>query len=539
MRTYVKAAPDMRRLLDDSRAYGDRTFLVFEDERISFQAHWRAAHAFGTALVQRYGVRKGDRIAIALRNFPEWSACAWGALAVGAVLVPLNAWETGPNLAAMLRDCGAIVAVVDEERLQRLRNEKHSARIVRARCAGEGDSLETLIGHPGEWDTLPAAPSPDRALTPDDPATIFYTSGTTGQAKGALGTHRNIATNIVNTGFRAARAALRRTGQLPAPSCDPRVQLLPLPFFHVTGFHSTLAPALANGVTVVLMYKWNVEKALQLIELERINALGLVPALATQLVDAIGAGAQTNLCSVDTVGYGGSAASSSLASAVRQHFPSAWPGQGYGATETSSLVAVNSHEDMLAQPDSVGPATPCTDIRVVGESGRDVVTGDVGELWVRGPQVVTGYWNNPEATAAAFPNGWYRTGDVVAVAPDGFIRVKDRIKDMVIRGGENIYCAEIEGVLENHPSVLECAVFGLPDSMMGEIVAAVVRVRPGKNAAIKQLAGHCAGMLSAFKVPEVFDLVDEPLPRNAAGKVMKREVREALLGRRDASSARS
>jgi long-chain acyl-CoA synthetase len=522
-------------LLDESRRFGARDFLVFQDERLSFEAHWRAANAFGRTLIEQYGIAKGDRVAVAMRNFPEWSICAWGALTVGAVLVPLNGWEPGPSLARMLRDSGASVAVVDSERLERLAPEMEpgDARIILARgpdaVPDDVRLLSDLIGPPETYGNLPDAAAPDPQLEPDDLATIFYTSGTTGQAKGAFGTHRNVATNLVNTGFRAARAAVRRGDSWPVPAGAnvDRRQLLPLPFFHVTGFHSTLVPALANGVTLVLMYRWDADAALELIERQRINVLTLVPAQAWQLVDAAGAGRDVSC--VDTVGYGGAAAAPELAVRVRETFPNAYPGQGYGATETSSLTAANSHEDMMARPGSVGVAVPCSRVRVVLGDGQDAAPGQPGELWVYGPNVVLGYWNAPEATAAAFVDGWYRTGDIVRMDPEGFITILDRAKDMLIRGGENIYCVEIEDALASHPAVAEAAVIGVPDRVMGELVGAVVRLRPGQLADPDMLKAHVMARLAAFKAPVLLRLREAPFPRNAAGKVLKRELRQELL----------
>jgi long-chain acyl-CoA synthetase len=524
VRSYVRMPATLRTVFDASRDFGDRDLLVFENERLSFEAHWRAASAFGRALTERFGVVKGDRVAVAMRNYPEWSVCAWGALAVGAVLVPLNAWEPGATLALLLEDCGAKVAVVDGERLERLRGSAASLVVVRADAPAGTTAFNSLI-------TDDDTPLPDPGLAPDDLATIFYTSGTTGRPKGAAGTHRNILTNYVNTGFRAARAAVRRGGPVPgALSTAPRRLLLPMPFFHVTGFHSTLMPALANGATIHLMYKWDVTRALDIIADEAINGLNLVPALAWQLSDAIAAGTH-DTSSIDMVGYGGAAAAPELAQRMCDAFPNAWPGQGYGATETSSLVAANSHEDMMVRPGSVGTAVPCCDVRIVDAAGADAPQGAPGELWVRGPNIVAGYWNLPEATAECFADGWYRTGDVARIDAEGFLTILDRVKDMLIRGGENIYCVEIEDCLASHPDVIEAAVFGVPERVLGEVVGAAIWLRAGATADGAALAEHVRARLAAHKVPVVVDFHEGPLPRNAAGKLLKREMRAMILNR--------
>ena len=536
VRSYVRMPADLRAVFDASRTYGERDLLVFEGERLTFEAHWRAANAFGRALAGCFGVARGDRVAIAMRNYPEWSICAWGALAIGAVLVPLNAWESGDTLALLLEDCGAKVAVVDGERLAQLRSAGSIATslvVARAEAPAGMMALETLIGAAADYAALPDTPLPDPGVTPDDLATIFYTSGTTGRPKGAAGTHRNILTNYVNTGFRAARAAARRGAAIPAgPSTAPRRLLLPMPFFHVTGFHSTLMPALANGATIHCMYKWDVARALDIIARERINGLNLVPTLAWQLSDALATG-EHDMSSVDLVGYGGAAAAPELAQRMRDAFPNGVPGQGYGATETSSLVAANSHEDMMARPGSVGTAVPCCDVRIVDAGGEDAPPGAPGELWVRGPNIVTGYWNMPEATAESFAAGWYRTGDIARIDEDGFIFILDRVKDMLIRGGENIYCVEIEECLASHPAVHEVAVFGVPERVLGEVVGAAIRLRDGASADGDTLAAYVRARLAAHKVPVVIDFHEDPLPRNAAGKLLKRDLRTMSLARTD------
>jgi long-chain acyl-CoA synthetase len=430
----------------------------------------------------------------------------------------------------MLADSGARLVFADAERVERL--DPHRADlppIMDVRAGAGPHSLEAILGSPADYRTLDPPPPPDPGLAPDDDATIFYTSGTTGSAKGAVGSHRNIATNLVNVSFRAARAAVRRgEAAPPAVSGARRIQLLPLPLFHVTGFHSALVPALANGATLVLMRRWDVERALDLIEAEAVNALTLVPSQAIQLADASSL-ARRDLSSVDAVGYGGAAAPPWLAGRVRALFPRAHPGQGYGATETSSLVAANSAEDMLARPDSVGVAAPCCDVRIMREDGREAAPGEPGELWVSGPNVVRSYWRLPEATAEAFVDGWYRTGDIATVDAQGFISLLDRAKDMLIRGGENIYCAEIEAALAAHPAVAEAAVIGVPDAVLGEVVGAVLRLRAGQTATADGIAAEATSGLAAHKRPVVVRIREAPFPRNAAGKVLKRDLKPDLL----------
>ena len=234
--------------------------------------------------------------------------------------------------------------------------------------------------------------------------------------------------------------------------------------------------------------------------------------------------------SVTSIGYGGAPAPPELVKRIREHFPGGSASNGYGLTETSSVSTMNAGEDYFRKPDSVGPPVPVVEVKVVDEAGQELATGEVGELWIKGPNIVKGYWNNPEATAATFTEGWLHSGDVARLDEDGFVYIVDRAKDMLIRGGENVYCAEVEGVLFEHPAVIEAAVIGIPHAVLGEEVGAVVQLRPGASVTDDDLRAHVAERLAAFKVPVRFWFRDEPLPRNPAGKVLKRELRDELVG---------
>jgi long-chain acyl-CoA synthetase len=538
VRVYRKAHRDLRAIFEASRAWGDRAFVVFEDERLSYHDHYRAASALAWRLADDYGVRKGDRVAIAMRNFPEWPIAFWAATSIGAIAVPLNAWGTGDDLAYGLRDSGARVAIVDNERLARLKSQPagdHFATLIAVRtppdARGETITLEELIGPPSAYGSLPDRAPPDRNIQPDDDATILYTSGTTGRPKGALGTHRNIMCNLVNITFTGARAAIRRGDPLPAPPAEQKSILLPVPFFHVTGCHSIMIPALANGAKIVLMYRWNAEAALELIERERINGMSGVPSMTWQLLESPDFDTR-DVSSLEGLSYGGAAAAPELARKIAALFPGKFAGQGYGATETSSVSTSNGAEDYLARPNSVGPAVPGCDLRVVDDAGKVLPVGAIGELEIYGANVVKGYWNNPQATAAAFRDGWYRTGDIGRMDRDGFVYLLDRAKDMLIRGGENIYCVEIEDALLAHPDILEAAVVGIPDRVLGELVGAVVQVKRGARLTPEAVIDHLRPRLAAFKLPVHVEVRAEELPRTASGKVVKTQLRQELAAQR-------
>jgi len=539
VRAYKTARGGLREIFELGRSWGEREYIVYEGERLTYDAHFKAAGALGWVLAERYGVRKGDRVVIAMRNLPEWSIAFWAGVSIGAVVAPLNAWGLGPELLYGIKDSGAKVAIVDGERLERLAPHAADldlAGLIATRAPNGAPAgavmLDALIGEPDDYAALPDEPPPDPGAQPDDDATILYTSGTTGRPKGALGTHRNIMSNLVSLQFSALRALVRRGEPLPGADPDPpqRVNLLPVPLFHVTGCHSMMIPSVASGAKLILMHRWNPERFLELIETERVNGTTGVPAMVWQVLESPDFPIR-DLTSLDSYGYGGAAAAPELTRRFAQAFPHMQPGQGYGATETSSVSTSNSAEDYLTRTDSVGIAVPAVDLKVVDADGLTLPTGEVGELWIRGPNVVKGYWNNPEATAKSFTDGWYHTGDIVRMDAEGFVFLLDRAKDMLIRGGENIYCVEIEDVLITHPAVIDAAVIGLPHRIWGEEVGAVVQLKAGRDASEAELIAHASRMLPPYKVPVRIDRRREEFPRNASGKTLKPMLREELLSK--------
>jgi long-chain acyl-CoA synthetase len=524
-RVWKNAPASLRAIFQTSGGHGDLPFLVYEDERLSFAGHYRRAAALAQALASRFGIGKGDRVAIAMRNYPEWSLAFWAAASIGAIVVPLNAWMTGAELDYCLADCGARLLVADVERAERLLPHLAGLPLEAVLVARAGRSLPATLTRLEDAVGDETAPLPDATIDPEDDATIFYTSGTTGKPKGALGTHRNICTNLASLAFARARTLLRRGEALTAPGSAPKSAiLLSVPFFHATGCHSVLCASLYAGNKIVLMYRWEPERAMQLIERERINSFGNVPSMAWQVLEHPAFG-RYDLSSVDSIGYGGAPAAPELVARIKEKFPKAMPGNGYGLTETSSVTSQNSAEDYQRRPDSAGLVVPVCDVRVVDVAGRDVPAGDVGELWIKGPNVVKGYWNRPEATAAAFTAGWLHSGDLVRIDDEGFLYILDRVKDMLIRGGENVYCVEVEDALYSHPGVMDAAVIGIPHRVLGEEVGAVVQVTPGARPGEDELKRHVASRLAAFKVPVRIVIRQDPLPRNANGKILKRDLR--------------
>ncbi|GAA4397836.1 class I adenylate-forming enzyme family protein [Actinomadura verrucosospora] len=540
-RVWKNAPPTLRDVLEISRLHGDKDFLVYGDDRLTFAEHHARAAAFARALADRYGIAKGDRVAIAMRNYPEWSVAFFGAAVAGAVVVPLNAWWSAAELEYGLADSGAKVLVADTERAERLAGVLPDLGVACLVARADGalppgaEAFEDAAGVPGtaasSETSPPEAPLPDVPLDPEDEATIFYTSGTTGRPKGALGTHRNIAGNPVSLAYGVMSAGVRagRTvEELAAP--QPRVTLLSVPFFHATGCHSVLVSSALQGGTVVLMYKWDVRRALELIERERVTGFGGVPTMAWQVLTSPDF-AEFDTSSLTGVSYGGAPAAPALVDKIRERLPERMPGNGYGLTETSSVTTYNGGVNYLERPDSVGPPVAVCDVKVVGPAGEELPAGEVGELLIKGPNVIKGYWNRPEATAAAFTDGWFHSGDLARLDDDGFVYIVDRAKDMLIRGGENIYCAEVEAALYEHPAVADCAVIGVPHQVLGEEVGAVVVPRPGAAVSERDLREFLGGRIAAFKVPAHVWFREQGLPRNPGGKILKTRLREELLGR--------
>ncbi|MDB2694464.1 acyl--CoA ligase [Erythrobacter sp.] len=527
LRTWKNAPPNLRAIALLGQSHGAREFVIYEDERMTYDAWFRAvarlAHEF-----QARGVKKGDRVALAMRNLPEWPVVFFAAVTIGAICVPLNAWWTGDELAFGLSNSGTKLLVCDEERWDRLKDRRNDFSCVnhtfvtRAEHPLNGaDTLESVIGTTKQYASLPQATLPDVDILPEDDATIFYTSGTTGRPKGALGTHRNLCTNILSSGYNAGCAVLRRGEPLPEP--QQKTGLTVIPLFHVTACSAGLMGNIAAGNTMVYMYKWDPVEAFKIIEREKVSSTGGVPTIAWQLLEHPER-KNYDLSSIEAIAYGGAPAAPELVRKIREVF-GALPGNGWGMTETMATVTGHSSEDYLNRPDSCGPPVAVADLKIMSEDGsRELPTGEIGELWARGPMVVKGYWNNPEATAETFVDGWVKTGDLARLDEEGWCYIADRAKDMIIRGGENIYSSEVENVLYDHPAVTDAALIGLPHQQLGEEPAAVVHLAPGMQASEAELQEWVAKRLAKFKVPVRIAFTPDTLPRNANGKILKKEL---------------
>lgn len=548
MSAWKHAPANLRQVLDMSLNHATRDFLVYEDQRFTFDEHYRIA----STLAKRLGsvdVVKGDRVAIASRNLPQWIFAFWGAMVTGAVVVPLNAWWTSEELAYGLTDSGSSILFVDEERLERLAKQfdhlpelktivvisddpKRPAHIDKTHSRIQLIGFDDFLGK-----VDPAATPPDVTLEPDDDATMFYTSGTTGKPKGAVGSHRNALTNLMSLFFIGQRATLRfGTGNVDLEGKSiQNAGLLNVPLFHATGCLAVMVVNTASGGKIVMMHHFDAGKALALIEAEQLTMIGGVPTIAMQILDHPDF-KKFDTSSVRAVTYGGAPAPPELVKRIQAAFPVGQPGNGYGLTETSAAVCLNSGPDYVAKPDSVGSVVPVCEVAIVpeefegSEPSPDLPRGPsvVGELWIKGPNVVRGYWHKPEATAQSFSRGWLHTCDIGRIDDEGFIYIVDRAKDMIIRGGENVYSVIVEAAIFEHPDVADCAVVGVPHPTLGEEVAAVIVLRPGRTVEAEEISRHVAQRLARFEVPTRIFFRTLALPRNPQGKVLKRELRDTL-----------
>jgi long-chain acyl-CoA synthetase len=527
IKTYANVPQSLRDLWLASTAFADREYFVYQDERWTYADVHRDVASVANWL-RATGVRPGDRVAIAMRNFPEWMTAYWACVSTGITVVGVNAWWVGPELVYGLNDSTPKVLICDDERLARYLEHKHEMppmAVVGVRLRTE--ARENVV----PWSDLLAVGGslPEAAIDPDSDACIFYTSGTTGHPKGAQLTHRGCVSNVMSMAFAGAVTALalqKATGKPPEAPPMP-ASLVTTPLFHVTANNCVAQGATLGGGKLVFMYKWDAGEALRLIEREKITAMSGVPTMARELISHPDF-AKTDTSSLRTLGGGGAQLQPDLVHKIDRSVATARPNTGYGMTETCGIITSIVGDFFVDRPASAGPAMPCYDVQCVDSNGRALAPGEVGELWVKGAQVIRGYLNRPEASAQSITNGWLHTGDVARLDEDGFIYIVDRVKDMVIRGGENIYCAEVETAMYEHPAVAECTVFGVPDDRLGEEVGAAIVLKPGQSASADDLRIHCADRISRHKVPRFIWIRSEPLPRNASGKFLKRELRDSL-----------
>lgn len=531
LRVYKNAPPSVREVWLSTLQYTDRDYLVYQDERWTYADAHRDVNAIAAWMFAQ-GVRPGDRVAVAMRNYPEWLLIYWACVSTGIAVVGMNAWWTAEEMEYALKDSEPKILFADAERLERALAIEGAAgrmQIVGVRSPDAPAPVlpwADVLAHGGD---MPAV-----TVDPDSDACIFYTSGTTGFPKGAQLTHRGCVANLFNMMFSAASTALAMnlaTGE-PIPE-DPPVPagLVTTPLFHVTANNCGAYLLTAAGGKIVLMYRWDAGEALKLVEREKITAVSGVPIMARELINHPDF-EKTDTSSLATLGGGGAQLPPDLVHKIDSTVATARPNTGYGMTETCGIITSVSADFFVDKPDSAGPAMPNFEAKCVNELGETVPQGEVGELWVKGSSVIKGYINRPQATAESITDGWLHTGDIARIDKDGFIFIVDRKKDMVLRGGENVYCAEVESTLYRHPAVAECSVFGVPDDRLGEEVGAAVVLKPGEALTADALREHCAATMAKHKVPRYIWFLSA-LPRNASGKFVKRDLKEQLTRQLD------
>ena len=527
MKVFKNAPAHLGQVFAGSRGHGDKTFLVYEDEIITFAQAADRIDALASLLVNTYGVKKGDRVAVAMRNFPEWVMSFAAIISVGAVNVSMNSWWTEDEMDFALEDSGATVLICDQQRFD----------IGAASCVKKNIKVlvvraeKPLPAGVDKWEeVLPLGDKhPGADISPDDDATILYTSGTTGRPKGAVSTHRAIISSIM--AFSARNTIFQMSGTKLKDVDGPEIPtsfILIVPLFHVTGCVPVMLSCFVAGLKLAIMYKWDPEKALEMIEREQITNFVGVPTQSWDLVNSP-AFEKYDTSSLRAVGGGGAPSPTSLVGKVNDKVKNGNPQLGYGMTETNAFGPAITGSDYLSHPTSTGRASWPMMVEVRDENLKPVPTGQSGEIWFFGPMLIRGYWNRPDATAETIVDGWLRSGDLGRLDADGYVYVEDRVKDMILRAGENVYGAEVESAIYEHPAVHEAAVFGVPHERLGEEVGVAILVNDGMTLTPEELWAFLDVKIAKFKIPTQVVIMTEPLPRNAAGKFLKRELQQHVV----------
>ena len=530
-RHFRHSAESVWAAIDTGRVHADREFLVWEQQRLTFTQFFDQVDRLAGQLVHRFGVRKGDRVAIAMRNQPAWLVAFAAIQRCAGVCVPLNSWGLRDELFHGLQDSGAHLLLCDEPRLQLLKDDLREHGLATVVVGMDPNQprdehcqrLEELLAEP-----LRDAPVP--SVKADDPAMILYTSGTTSLAKGVLSTHGAVCQALVALEFQGVFCAVSSPERISVVinSGFAPTTLMAVPLFHVSGLHAQFLLALRGGRRLVLMYKWDVNKAFDLIRDEHCTQFNGAPVMMQQLLTSPRFGS-ADTQSLFGLGLGGAAPSASLLAHLTQRKPEAVGGSGYGLTESNGICAAIGGDQFIYKPASAGWPLPIVDVRIGDNPQRPMPTGVSGLIWVRSPTLMTAYWNLPEASARTLSDGWLDTGDIGHLDDEGFLYITDRAKDLINRGGEKISAAEIESCACEMPGVIEAAAFAVPDDVLGEVVFVVVRGHAGDCPDSEAVRGYFAQRLASYKVPAQIHVQHTPFARNASGKLLKGLLKEVLV----------
>ena len=530
-RVFVNAPQNLHALFNSNRS--DNEFYIYENERYTFEDMYQRGAKLGRFLVEELGIEKGDRVAISLRNYPEWVIAFEAVTSIGGIAMCMNALWEADELEYGLLHGGAKAIVADQERLDRVAqcNNLDELKVitVRANNAPEGSTPIADILSSEETDM------PNVDVSPDDDATILYTSGSTGHPKGVVSSHRNVISALFSweldgaVGMHMLRKRLESEGkEVPTaePPPYPPAMLLGVPLFHVAGSHAVMLQSFRSQRKIVAMYKWNAEKGAELIEQERISAFTAPAAMTGDMIE-VAKKTDRDLSSLRSVGGGGAPRAPEQVKNLAKTFGSGSPGTGWGMTETNAIGTGIGGEDYLNHPESSGKCSPVLDMRIMDDEGNLHESGVRGELLIRGSSMFREYWDRPDANDESFIDGWFRTGDVATIDEEGYLYIVDRIKQLVIRGGENISCGEVEAAILEHPDVMEASVYGVPDERMGEEVG--VSLFAKGDLSEDELSGFLVSRLAKFKIPKYYRFSSDALPRIASGKINKRSLREEAV----------
>ncbi|GAB3627915.1 fatty acid--CoA ligase [Pandoraea terrae] len=524
---YRHAFATLPAFLDAGRAHGEREFMVYEGDRWTFGRFYRAADALAHGLRDTLGVKPGDRVAIAMRNRPEWAVGFVAAGLIGAVPAPLNSFGLEAELSDALRTVDARVLICDVDRYTRVVGHLADVDCKAIVVDGDAPAHGAALALGALLENAPEGAVGGVAVAPDDAALILFTSGATSHPKGVLSTHLALCQSLYNLDFIGALAAQTSPNVVKAmmERGFAPTTLTAVPLFHVSGLHAQLLLSLRHGRRLVLMHRWDPARAIDLIKAERITQFSGAPSMLLQVLAEPGFNDPEVLRSLGGLGAGG-AGLPQRAIGQLNRLPNMMSGAGFGMTESNGVGAGISGEAFYRQPTSAGMVSPLMELRIADLDGNPLAAGERGEIWLRGAPVMQGYWRNPEGTAQALQDGWLRTGDVGYVDGDGCLFIVDRIKDVINRNGEKIAAAEVESCLLQHPKIMESAVFSLPDDVAGEQVAAVVVPKPSSSLTVAEVDAHVRALLAAYKVPSRIFVRHEALPRNPTGKLRKADLKQ-------------
>ncbi len=529
---FSNAPQNLREMFSVCQEHGDLPFLVCGEERLSFAETYAQAAKLAHALHTELGVHKGDRVALVMRNYPEWAISYMALTSIGAICVSLNGWWQSEEMQYGLEHSGASLLIADEGRLSRIQAYLSESKLPFIGVRLSDESELGFLPNAYHWQPLLDAQQgegfPDVPVTPEDGATILYTSGSTGHPKGVLSSHRAVISTIWQW-LAMTSAHIEIMGDdLPVPE-HQSAALLSIPLFHVTGCNTFFLLSMMVARKVVMMHKWNVERAMELVEEEKITMLGGVPTMSMELL-AAAESSDRDLSSLTNIQAGGAARPPEQVEKLFAMFEGASPSTGYGLTETNGLAASIAEQDYRDRPASVGMASsPMAQLKIVDDEGVEVPVGVPGEILIKSITNFDGYWGNSEATAASFQGDWFVSGDVGSLDEEGFLYILDRKKDIVIRGGENISCLEVELAIYDYPKVQEVGVFSAPDERLGECVVAAVMPREGEVLTTAEILDFLRNRLAAFKIPSDIWLHRDNLPRIASGKIAKAQLKEEYI----------